>query len=569
MKITTRLLLFAAALSATSLIAAEQEPTLRCIVILDSRTATAPDLASLGGTIESRQDEELVVTIPRSRLGDLRASAMVKYVQAVTPPGESGPLIGDPVEPQPEVQAAARLVPHPLGNMPWDLGYYSYDGAGNITAIGTFTYRYDTTQRLVSSATDGYAETYAYDDYGNMTFRTGHSLPAVLPEKNRYSGSTYNQIGAVTAADGYTFAYDALGQTASKAYASVPTEYYVYTPSDERIGVQRGGWWFWSERDESGKVLRQLRSSATNLTTPALWLEDFVWRDGLLLGSQRVPELGGRRHYHLDHLGTPRLSTADNGQRISRHTYLPFGEELLPIAQETQAGFDREDPLKFTGHERDFAGGFGGEDGNAVDYMHARYYGPTAGHFLSVDPALNVERALLNPQTWNKYSYVDNSPMGSTDPTGRAPAEFTIAANALEEVWIGAEVGVAGTGLAILGAGAAGYGVGTAINNIAGVSNAVTKTIETVLDHTIYLAENNRQKQARVNGLIGIAAIHLGKVNSAGGPGKDPDFNHHKKEIKAFLEKALQVARRLPRKAQEEAVKRIFNIAEQVGLNLK
>ncbi len=30
--------------------------------------------------------------------------------------------------------------------------------------------------------------------------------------------------------------------------------------------------------------------------------------------------------------------------------------------------------MKFTGHERDYAGSFGREDGHAIDYMHARYY---------------------------------------------------------------------------------------------------------------------------------------------------------------------------------------------------
>jgi uncharacterized protein RhaS with RHS repeats len=108
--------------------------------------------------------------------------------------------------------------------------------------------------------------------------------------------------------------------------------------------VERDNWWIWSVRDEGGKVLRQYKSSATNTSDPALWLEDFVWRDGLLLGSQRPPEMGGRRHFHLDHLGTPRLITSDSGQLVSYHDYYPFGDEHSPVKQEVPGGFDREAP---------------------------------------------------------------------------------------------------------------------------------------------------------------------------------------------------------------------------------
>ena len=55
-------------------------------------------------------------------------------------------------------------------------------------------------------------------------------------------------------------------------------------------------------------------------------------------------------------------------------------------------------------------------------------------------------------------------------------------------------------------------------------------------------------------------------MSAAGGPEKDPDFNHHKGEIKAMLDRALRVARRLPPKVYEEVLRKAREIGGQVGL---
>jgi RHS repeat-associated protein len=356
----------------------------------------------------------------------------VHYLERVggTAADDDSLLIGVPSDPQPGPSVhAARLTPHPLGTLSWDSGTYKYDGAGNIVSIGTDNYLYDGVQRLTQSSTQGSAETYTYDGFGNMKTKNNMTIPTIQPSTNRYDSYTYNEAGAVLSDGSYTFTYDALGQPLSKIYNSnnATQEYYIYTASDERIGVESHGWWWWSIRDEGGKVLRQYKSSATNPSAPALWVEDFVWRDGLLLGSQRPVEMGARRHFHLDHLGSPRLITSDNGQMVSYHDYYPFGDEKSSIWQEgpSAGGFDREQPMKFTGHERDYAGGMGAEYGHAVDYMHARYYSPTFGRFLSVDPEMKSAYAEI-PQSWNRYTYVINNPMKYIDLTGREMTCVTV-----------------------------------------------------------------------------------------------------------------------------------------------
>jgi RHS repeat-associated protein len=98
------------------------------------------------------------------------------------------------------------------------------------------------------------------------------------------------------------------------------------------------------------------------------------------------------------------LITGSGVVEISRHKYYPFGREITSSTQDAER-------LKFTGHER---------DEENLDYMHARYYLPYAGRFLSVDPVLDsVDPS--RPQSWNRYAYVLNNPLGNTDPTGKVP----------------------------------------------------------------------------------------------------------------------------------------------------
>ena len=57
--------------------------------------------------------------------------------------------------------------------------------------------------------------------------------------------------------------------------------------------------------------------------------------------------------------------------------------------------------------------------------MHARYYSPNLGRFLSVDPA-NSGR-VGSSQSWNRYGYALNNPVKLVDPDGREALVFVVA----------------------------------------------------------------------------------------------------------------------------------------------
>jgi RHS repeat-associated protein len=105
-----------------------------------------------------------------------------------------------------------------------------------------------------------------------------------------------------------------------------------------------------------------------------------------------------------DHLGSVRLVTDGNGNIISRHDFLPFGEEVLALASTGRMGPGRgvTDDVKqrFTGNERDTESG--------LDYFGARYYGSALGRFMSPDwsakPVPVPYADFSNPQTLNQYA---------------------------------------------------------------------------------------------------------------------------------------------------------------------
>lgn len=324
------------------------------------------------------------------------------------------------------------------------IGNYSYDGSGNVSSIGPADdglsnyYYYDSGGRLIrfarKASVSGAAvleETYEYDGYGNLTGLTtaGTARPVpVSASTNRLTTAVYDAAGNVGSYDGVAYRFDPVGTLTEKT-GSWGSAFYIYTADDERVGIAGpDGTWRYTLRDVDAKVLREW--SAPTWNGPLTWVEDYVYRQGALAAAVRPASQGGTRHFHLDHLGTPRLITAADGTQYASHDYYPFGREITSPTQEMdEHQFDTPEPMKFTGHERDFAGTF---QADPLDYMHARYYAPHLGRFLSVDPTWD-SADLSEPQAWNRYAYVRNNPLKYTDPDGRIAVA--------DDILIGAVVG--------------------------------------------------------------------------------------------------------------------------------
>jgi RHS repeat-associated protein len=307
----------------------------------------------------------------------------------------------------------------------WSSGGYSYDGAGNVKQIGAGFFQYDPVSRLLSGTVydgatgSGTAKTqgYRFDAFGNITRITTNGVQVQTPTAaatNRLTGGTYDAAGNLTAWNGQSYQYDAFNQM-TRFCATTPCPggageewLYMYDANDERIWSFKWGasprFDRWTLRGLGGEVLREYSNAGYAFTDK----KDYIHRDGQLLASVSSLPAEGTCHFHLDHLGTPRAITSTSGALLSYHAYHPFGQEATSPTQDAER-------MKFTGHERDLANLAGTADD--LDSMHARFYSPATGRFLSVDPAMESANPYL-PQTWNRYNYVAGNPLKYIDPTG-------------------------------------------------------------------------------------------------------------------------------------------------------
>ena len=297
----------------------------------------------------------------------------------------------------------------------WTSGTYGYDGAGNIKTIGASWYAYDKVNRLVSATLyDGPTgggtqkqQSYTFDAFGNLTNIAGTvgRMTPTSAQTNRLTGAvTYDAPGNLTSWNGAVYRYDAFNQMTHMT-SGAEDWVYLYTADDERLwsyDVPRNSS-RWTVRDLGGKVLREYLSDNGRWSAGT----DYIYRDGLLLAAETPT---GQRHFHLDHLGTPRLITRASGYPASYHVYYPFGEEATAFNQDAER-------MKFTGHERDLASPTGA--GDDLDYMHARHESPVMGRFLSVDSGNGTDGDLKFPQSWNRYTYARDNPLTAIDPDGQ------------------------------------------------------------------------------------------------------------------------------------------------------
>jgi RHS repeat-associated protein len=291
---------------------------------------------------------------------------------------------------------------------------YSFDNANRITGISdssnsalTWTYGYDTLDRLTSGTTSAITDGWTYDANGNRLTQTG-----TTPITYSVSSSS-NQLNATTGGLVRSYAYDAAGNpqgygTLSFGFndrgrmmaASGGTTSYLYNALGQMIEKSGTLGTTIFVQDEGGHLIGEYDGSG-NL------VEETVWLRNIPVATLRPNGSGGVNifYVHTDHLNTPRkVSRPSDNQLVWRWDADPFGsasDNQNPVGLGTFV-YD----LRFPGQY------YMAETGLSQNYH--REFDPLTGRYVQSDP---VGLAGGNYAT---YAYVRSSPVGFIDPLGLA-----------------------------------------------------------------------------------------------------------------------------------------------------
>ena len=200
-----------------------------------------------------------------------------------------------------------------------------------------------------------------------------------------------------------TYTYDANGNMLTGAGRT-----YTWNQENKPLTIVQGSTTTTFVYDGDGGRAKKIVGTTTTRYLSKLYECDntncsrFVWA-----GSTRIATIavntGTVNYWHGDHLGSSSVITDSAGTKVQAVTYYPFGNTRTNQSFTTPAV---DVPYKYTGKELDSTG---------LYYYEARYYDATLARFISADTIVPNPR---DPQSLNRYSYVENNPLKYIDPTG-------------------------------------------------------------------------------------------------------------------------------------------------------
>ncbi len=226
---------------------------------------------------------------------------------------------------------------------------------------------------------------YSYDAKGNLT--SDRVWGYQYDHENRLTVATN---GAVRA----DYRYDALGRQIERrtSGSSVTTNRLYYA-----------GWQLIAEYNGTGALQRK-----------------YVYGPGIDEPVRMTnPQSPTPNHYfHADGLGSVTEITTNGGFKVESYTYDVYGTPTIYSSQSAiLAASAVGNRLLFTGRDRD-------PDTTLYNYRH-RYYSPSLGRFVQVDPV-----GLVGGDV-HHYRYVLNNPVNAIDPTGKNPVVVVLVVGGL------------------------------------------------------------------------------------------------------------------------------------------
>ena len=330
-----------------------------------------------------------------------------------------------------------------------DTEVFAYDHLGRLESAKTYVNQSNPS----SSSTASRTLSYDHDRLGNLTSMAGTSIQYRGTGNAGPNAATSAALGSATTitydTSGHAIRYDAasgddthiewdgrgmvskitVGDSKADTTPTARDE-FRYGPDGERYYRKTT----WSET---------VTDSETGTTsTRGRWVKVYqvggyervvhdshgthAWVDKTLAGpaqlvrratSSTATPTSALEYLHGDHLGSLAAATDASGASLLSLAHDPFGTRrksdwtaALPAADAASLAEGQDGGRSrhgFTGHET--------LDRTGFIHMGGRLYDPRIGRFLSPDPIISEP---WSGQGWNLYSYVGNSPVSRTDPSG-------------------------------------------------------------------------------------------------------------------------------------------------------
>ncbi len=261
---------------------------------------------------------------------------------------------------------------------------------------GTWTYTYDEFNRITTAIQNGGANlTWDYDRFGNRWHQNSSPQYSFTGNgggnNNHIDGYQYDAAGNMINDTFHSYTYDAEGRMT--AVDGGTTASYQYDGFGRRVTVRGNAGTYDFVFYPNGHWISKLH-----------YPDGGVWWDELYAGDRHVATFANGSTYftHTDWLGSARVRTDPFASVISTCTSWPFGDNASCTGTDWSS-------MHYTGDEHD------SEDN--TEHTQFRQLSTAQGRWLSPDPYMG-SMDLTNPQSLNRYSYVMNNPLNSTDPLG-------------------------------------------------------------------------------------------------------------------------------------------------------
>jgi len=213
---------------------------------------------------------------------------------------------------------------------------------------------------------------YVYDTYGNVVEKQIGQHTAMRFEYDPHHRMISAEVTRQGVVQRYRYAYDALGRRVIKR---------------DLFGTTRFLW-------DGDSLLAESRARRTCV---------YLYGDDAFVPVAQLASHGQSEpcrilHYHVDHIGTARELTDENGSVVWRARYTAWGQTAgADTAGASEQVWPSPQPLRFQGQYHDLETG--------LYYNRYRYYDSHFGRFVSKDPiglegGLNVYQYAPNPTQW-------------------------------------------------------------------------------------------------------------------------------------------------------------------------